>query len=323
MTFLEQLQESAGLLGNQIQNVKPFGNYDPTLASDYVGGPMGLIPQNRFVGNQFQMPFPGGESYTPGAMAPGGYNPLPYIPLPFNQGNVTTTQPGILEPSQGLKTQIGGGGGERFFDPLSPMDLKYQNPSLRGILENEYEGRNIGDKFTFSRDLPFGEAYDQYGRSRNIGATFPGAVQGIANFVTGGGLVGRTLKSLLGMDENTVTPETLETFRQLEESGLLGVEKNKLAEEQKKLEVRKEIAKLAKEKEQKGGGYSPSQGTTGPGGKVGGGSQPQGPKGGGRGQGGRGQGGSGSGPAGGQGQSPGGPGKGRSSSRGPGYGGGR
>ena len=109
MTFLEQLQESAGLLGNQIQNVKPFGNYDPTLASDYVGGPMGLIPQNRFVGNQFQMPFPGGQSYTPGAMAPGGYNPLPYTPLPFNQGNVSTTQPGLLTQ---IEQALGGGGGD-------------------------------------------------------------------------------------------------------------------------------------------------------------------------------------------------------------------
>ena len=44
MTFLEQLQESAGLLGNQIQNVNPFGNYNPTLASDFVNTPFTLTP---------------------------------------------------------------------------------------------------------------------------------------------------------------------------------------------------------------------------------------------------------------------------------------
>ena len=218
MTFLEQLQESAGLLGNQIQNVKPFGNYDPTLASDYVGGPMGLIPQNRFVGNQFQMPFPGGQSYTPGAMAPGGYNPLPYTPLPFNQGNVSTTQPGLLTQ---IEQALGGGGGDgRDNRGITQSALSYQNPDFRGILGGEYKGRNIGDTFTFSRDLPFGEAYDQYGRSRTIGATLPGAAQSLSNFITGGGIVGNALKGLLGIGENTVTPETLEAFRQLELSGL-------------------------------------------------------------------------------------------------------
>lgn len=130
MTFLEQLQESAGLLGNQIQNVKPFGNYDPTLASDYVGGPMGLIPQNRFVGNQFQMPFPGGQSYTPGAMAPGGYNPLPYTPLPFNQGNVSTTQPGLLTQ---IEQALGGGGGDA--NPNNPQNqpnpFAYSTPNFQ------------------------------------------------------------------------------------------------------------------------------------------------------------------------------------------------
>ena len=64
MTFLEQLQQSAGLLGQQIQNVEPFGVYTPT-ESDYIQG----VAQNRFVGNQFQMPnlgqsVHGGTQYT-------------------------------------------------------------------------------------------------------------------------------------------------------------------------------------------------------------------------------------------------------------------
>ena len=72
MTFLEQLQQSAGLLNNQIQNTNLFGNYNPALASDYVTTPFGQpIAQNRFVGNQFQMPNLSGQTYMPGALAPG------------------------------------------------------------------------------------------------------------------------------------------------------------------------------------------------------------------------------------------------------------
>ena len=59
MTFLEQLQESAGLLSNDVASV---GNYMPQ-ASDFVSG----VPQNRFVGNQFQMP---GLSLAPGQQIP-------------------------------------------------------------------------------------------------------------------------------------------------------------------------------------------------------------------------------------------------------------
>ena len=82
MTFLEQLQESAGLLNNKIKDTDTtqikslFGNYNPNLASDYVATPFGQpIAQNRFLGNQFQMPNLSGQTYTPGAMAPGaGYS---------------------------------------------------------------------------------------------------------------------------------------------------------------------------------------------------------------------------------------------------------
>ena len=101
MTFLEQLQESAGLLNNQISNTDTtqikslFGNYNPNAASDYVFGPMGGIAQNRFDANQFQLPYQPGEftafggqfgsggfnqntgfntSYTPGSYTPGAFN---------------------------------------------------------------------------------------------------------------------------------------------------------------------------------------------------------------------------------------------------------
>ena len=66
-SFLDQLQQSAGLLNGQIRNV---------------------VPQNKFVGNEFQMPynFDGGFGST---YNPGNFN---YTPQPFNQyGNVPVT----------------------------------------------------------------------------------------------------------------------------------------------------------------------------------------------------------------------------------------
>jgi hypothetical protein len=94
MTFLEQLQESAGLLNNKIKDTDTtqikslFGNYNPNLASDYVATPFGQpIAQNRFLGNEFQMPNLSGQTYTPGAMAPGAG---------FNFGNMGTFTPGAF-----------------------------------------------------------------------------------------------------------------------------------------------------------------------------------------------------------------------------------
>lgn len=70
-SFLEQLQQSTQVLNNQIRNV---------------------VPQNRFVGNQFQMPFNFGGGY--------GYSPsnFTYTPGAFNQyGNIPVT--GTLPPA--------------------------------------------------------------------------------------------------------------------------------------------------------------------------------------------------------------------------------
>jgi len=93
---LEQLQESAGLLNNKIKDTDTtqikslFGNYNPNLASDYVTTPFGQpIAQNRFLGNEFQMPNLSGQTYTPGAMAPG---------TGFNFGNIGTFTPGTYSP---------------------------------------------------------------------------------------------------------------------------------------------------------------------------------------------------------------------------------
>ena len=82
-SFLEQLQQSAGLLQNQVTALQP--------------SVINNVPQNRFVGNQFQMPFGMGQP-TPfgGNYGSGGfnlpYNPGSYTPGQFNQyGNIGTT----------------------------------------------------------------------------------------------------------------------------------------------------------------------------------------------------------------------------------------
>ena len=80
MTFLEQLQQSAGLLQNQVSNLQP-----PSITD---------VPQNRFVGNQFQMPSNMNQSTSFG-FTPGNFT---YTPGAFNQyGNIPVT--GMLPPA--------------------------------------------------------------------------------------------------------------------------------------------------------------------------------------------------------------------------------
>ena len=74
-SFLEQLQRSSESLNNQIRNV---------------------VPQNRFVGNQFQMPFnfggggfgniynPSNFNYTPEVFNPGAFNQYGNVPITSN-----------------------------------------------------------------------------------------------------------------------------------------------------------------------------------------------------------------------------------------------
>ena len=105
-SFLDQLQESAGLLSNQVANV---GNYTPRFASDYITTPFGEpIAKNQFVGNDFLMPNLTGASYNPR-----GFNPIQggqfnfgnlgtYTPGAFNQfyGNQGITSPGFITGGQ-------------------------------------------------------------------------------------------------------------------------------------------------------------------------------------------------------------------------------
>jgi len=157
MTFLEQLQESAGLLNNQIKNTNVFGNYNPNLASDYVTTPFGQpIAQNRFLGNEFQMPNLSGQTYTPGAMAPGtGFNfgnigtftPGTYSPGAFNEtyGNMATL------PSTVSTTTMQDRGGN---GPNQQDNQKYSYETFNG---KSYRVNNFTGEVE-EADLPFGTA---------------------------------------------------------------------------------------------------------------------------------------------------------------------
>ena len=144
MTFLEQLQQSAGLLSDNIANSSPFGNYTPMEASDFINTPFGQpIAQNRFEGNRFLMPDLSGSTYTPGnfSLAPGAG---------FNFGNIGTYNPGafnqffqapMTSPAMARTTtsQMRGGGDNR--DRFNEMQA-------RNALRNEIAqyGFNIPDE---------------------------------------------------------------------------------------------------------------------------------------------------------------------------------
>ena len=112
-SFLEQLQQSTQSLNNQIRNV---------------------VPQNRFVGNQFQMPFNfgGGYGYSPSnfTYTPGAFNQYGNIPMTGNiPSNVATT----TIQDRGGEGDVGGifGGVQGQNDPDNPnnqQDSYTRNP---------------------------------------------------------------------------------------------------------------------------------------------------------------------------------------------------
>jgi hypothetical protein len=121
---LDALQEASKVLNDRV-STSPFGNYTPNQASDYVVGPIGGIAQNRFMGNQFQMPNLFNAPYIPAAFnAASLLDPaitLPFgafTPGAFNQGNISTiTQPRAFAGNQ--RGPMGGRGGDRLADALS------------------------------------------------------------------------------------------------------------------------------------------------------------------------------------------------------------
>jgi hypothetical protein len=126
MTFLEQLQQSAGLLSNDIASVGTYNRFQP---SDFLNG----IPQNKFVGNQFLMPSGGQFSsmnegllnYSPGSLT---YTPQPFQSNYFQNVPMTTSGTGATQTSQER------GGGE---NRPSPEDIARQQQ--RSGLINEFK----------------------------------------------------------------------------------------------------------------------------------------------------------------------------------------
>ena len=155
-TFLDQLAKSTtGLLNQKIAsaNTNVFGNYDPKLASEYVVGPSGPIPQNRFDANQFQLPYQPGEfTAFGGQFGSGGFNtpytPGGYTPQSFNQyGNVPVT--GNLPSNVTTTMQDRGGNG-----PNQEDKQKYSYETFNG---KSYRVNNFTGEVE-EADLPFGTA---------------------------------------------------------------------------------------------------------------------------------------------------------------------
>ena len=142
-SFLDQLQETAGLLSNEIASA---GNFTPRLASDYITTPFGEpIAQNRFVGNRFEMPNLTGATYNTR-----GFNPIQGGQFNFN--NMGTYNPGafnqfyqapMTSPAMTATTttsQMRGGGENRNRSPMTDnrsigqIEQDLENARLRNTL---------------------------------------------------------------------------------------------------------------------------------------------------------------------------------------------
>ena len=160
--FLKQLQESAGLLNNKIKDTDTtqirnlFGNYDPRSAADYTIGPMGGIAQNRFEGNQFQMPNLFNAEYIPEAFNQGSLLQTPtynnmgtFTPGAFNQyGNIPVTGNIPSNVSTTTTSDRGGNG------PNQQDNQKYSYETFNG---KSYRVNNFTGEVE-EADLPFGTA---------------------------------------------------------------------------------------------------------------------------------------------------------------------
>ena len=166
-SFLEQLQQSAGLLQNQVTALQP-----PVVNN---------VPQNRFVGNQFQMPFgmgqptPLGGNYGSGGYGGGSYTPGGYTPGQFNQYGDTSTTGGINNIINGfLGSNIRVPGGAEGRD-------KDQGSSVR----DTHEVVN-GTAYRVNRETGEVEALD------GLDATIAKTLSGYFDNATIGGLLGES-----------------------------------------------------------------------------------------------------------------------------------
>ena len=120
-SFLDTLQQASQVLNDRVSS-SPFGNYTPSQASDYVVGPLGGIAQNKFMGDQFQMPNLFNAPYIPEAfnaaslLDPASTLPFgTYTPGAFNQFYGSP----MASPAMATTTvREGGRGGDRLGDAL-------------------------------------------------------------------------------------------------------------------------------------------------------------------------------------------------------------
>ena len=309
-SFLDQLQQSTQVLNNQIRNV---------------------VPQNRFVGNQFQMPFNfgGGFGYSPSnfTYTPGAFNQYGNIPVTGTLPPAVSTTPtqgregregerGAFGNQNNVSTEFVGNRGYRIgpdgqVEQLDPESIDYQLNKL------VFDALNIA-KINPLNPLGYIDSMSQRldpDVMRQIQA-FESANPQSLTFAPG---VAQAIQDVFGTPEGPlggVTPTDIQNFTGATPPGLLNrpVQLN-IDPLDLSLPTTPTVASLieATQNLQTGdGGGNPygvgkpaPPGTTGPGGTVGGGSQPQGPFGG---QGNQGnQGGASGGPIGGP---PGGPGSG-------------
>ena len=135
MTFLEQLQQSAGLLSNDIASV---GTYNRATQSDFVNN----VPQNKFAGNRFLMPSLSlGSGQLSGTMGSGSGT---YTPGAFQANYQSQTGTSATPNANPQAGGGGGGGGDGYygfqggdvdlsqFDPSALPSLPF--PSIFGIV---------------------------------------------------------------------------------------------------------------------------------------------------------------------------------------------
>ena len=285
MTFLEQLQQSAGLLQNQVTNLQP-----PSITD---------VPQNRFVGNQFQMPSNMNQStsfgFTPGnfTYTPGAFNQYGNIPVTGTLPPAVSTTPtqeregregerGAFGNQNNVSTEFVGNRGYRIspdgqVEQLDPESIDYQLNKL------VFDALNIA-KINPLNPLGYIDSMSQRldpDVMRQIQA-FESANPQSLTFAPG---VAQAIQDVFGTPEGPlggVTPTDIQNFTGATPPGLLNrpVQLN-IDPLDLSLPTTPTVASLIEATQNlqtgNGGGYSPSPGTTGPGGTVGSGSQPQGP----------------------------------------------
>jgi len=165
-----------------------FGNI-PTEDTQYVETPSGFIAQNQFQIDPITgipvFKTPTSEATNQGILMGGGtpgsgaYDPnIDYGDPGFADAFRVNPNTGMLGTSQEVKRTGGGDGRQEMINRrMGTLQRPFQNTDYKGIVGGDFKDVNVGDKFTYSKDLKFGEAYDEYGRKRTSKdfKTFTGA----------------------------------------------------------------------------------------------------------------------------------------------------